>query len=235
METKKRGNFTKVQSLMAAYAVSLRKEGKTYKEIVELCGEIDPDKSVSLDWCKRNLKDIEKQKLSPELVAEATCLEQIAKLAVLPKGISSAECKMIIKHNHRLKDAEEIFKLYKKYKAKTLASVPEAFFRPSCLQPNQAKQSFKKIISSGNYIYDIVADYVSDICQQYPEVYSHAVRRELASIVFPELKLMGGGALRCKHLERAVEALTERVVQQEECSVIPAKAITDFDDEYIPY
>lgn len=230
MEQNKRGNFTKVKSLMADYAVSLRKEGKTYKEIVELCGEIDPDKSVSLDWCKKNLKDVEK-----EIAAEALCLDQIAKLAVMPKGISSVECKMIIKHNHKLTDAEEIFKLYKKYKAKTLASVPKAFFRPSCLQPNQAKQSFKKIISSGNYIYDIVADYVSDICQQYPEVYSHAVRRELASIVFPELKLMGGGATRCSYLERAVEALTERVVQQEECVVLPAKAITDFDDEYIPY
>lgn len=235
MEQRKRGNFTKVKPLVAAYAVSLREEGKSYKEIVELCSEIDPDKSVSLDWCKKNLKSVKKQKLSPELAAEATCLEQITKLAVLPKGISSAECKLIIKHNHKLTEAEEIFKLYKKYKAKILASVPNAFFRPSCLQPNQAKQSFKKIISSGNYIYDIVADYVSDICQQYPEVYSHAVRRELASIIFPELKLMGGGATRCNYLEKAVESLTERVVQQEECIVIPAKAIPDFDDEYIPY
>ena len=112
MEQNKRGNFSKVQSLMAAYAVSLRKEGKTYKEIVELCAEIDPERSVSLDWCKKNLKSVEKQKLSPELAAEALCLEQIAKLAVLPKGISSAECKMIIKHNHKLTDGEEIFKLY---------------------------------------------------------------------------------------------------------------------------
>ncbi len=224
-----------VTPLLEAYAVSLRKEGKTYKEIVATCAEIDKYKAVTLDWCKKHLKGVEKQRLSTEQAAEATCIEQITTLAVMPKGISSSECKLIIKHNHHLSDAEEIFKLYKKYKAKTLASVPEAFFRPSCLQPNQAKQSFKKIISSGNYIYDIVADYVSDICQQYPEVYSHAVRRELASIVFPELKLMGGGALRCKHLERAVEALTERVVQQEECVVIPAKAITDFDDEYIPY
>jgi hypothetical protein len=36
-------------------------------------------------------------------------------------------------------------------------------------------------------------------------------------------------------LEKAVESLTERVVQQEECIVIPAKAMPDFDDEYIPY
>lgn len=235
METKKRGNFTKVQSLMAAYAVSLRKEGKTYKEIVELCGEIDPDKTVSLDWCKRNLKDIEKQKLSPEQAAEAVCLEQITALAILPKGISSSECKLIIKHNHKLSDPEEIFKLYKKYKAKVVSTTPEAFFRPSCLQPNQAMQSFQKILSSGNYIYDVVADYVSDICQQYPEVYSNAVRRELASIIFPELKLMGGGSVRCSYLERAVEALTERVVQQEECIVQIPKPVLNFDDEQFPY
>lgn len=225
----------RVTPLLEAYAVSLRKEGKTYKEIVSLCSGIDKYKAVTLDWCKKHLKDVKKQRLSTEQAAEVVCTEQITALAILPKGISSSECKLIIKHNHKLSDPEEIFKLYKKYKAKVMSETPKAFFRPSCLQPNQAMQSFKKILSSGNYIYDVVADYVSDICQQYPEVYSNAVRRELASIIFPELKLMGGGSVRCSYLERAVEALTERVVQQEECIVQIPKPVLNFDDEQFPY
>ena len=62
-------------------------------------------------------------------------------------------------------------------------------------------------------MYDTIADYVNDYCVDNPEVYGDAVRRELANILFPELKLMGGGAIRCKHLEEAVETLKERVPQ----------------------
>ena len=44
---------SKVKPLVANYAISLRKEGKKYSEIVELCAQIDATQSVTLDWCKR--------------------------------------------------------------------------------------------------------------------------------------------------------------------------------------
>ena len=227
---------SKVKPLVAAYAISLRKEGKQYKEIVELCNQIDKSESITLDWCKRNLKLVEKEVVTPEGKLEAICLEQIKALATLPKGITSSECKRIIKHNHKLEDAEEIYKLYKKYKTKLLSNEPKAFFRPSCLQPNRAEASFKKILTSGNYIYDVVADYVSDICQEYTEVYADAVRRELASLIFPELKLMGGAQLRMQHLEHCVEKLKQRVKQQE-CVVQEPMSRGSFyiDEDELPY
>ena len=55
----------------------------------------------------------------------------------------------------------------------------------------KATRSFKQILSSGNYLYDVIADVVNDICTEFPEVYSSSVRRELASIIFPELKANG--------------------------------------------
>ena len=91
---------SKVKPLVAAYDISLRKEGKQYKEIVELCNQIDKSESITLDWCKRNLKLVEKEVVTPEGKLEALCLEQIKALATLPKGITSSECKRIIKHNH---------------------------------------------------------------------------------------------------------------------------------------
>ena len=227
---------TKVLPLVAAYAVSLRKEGKTYPEIVALCSEVDRSNSVTLDWCKKELKNVPKEDVD---FIEETCLGQITILALMPKGITYVECYKIIAHNHKLDTTKpendyKVYELYKKYKAKVLKA-EGTFFRPSSIQPNKAVQSFKQLLSCANYLYDSVADYVDDYCRDNPETYPSAVRRELASIIFPELKLMGGGSVRCSYLERAVEALTERVVQQEECVVIPAKAITDFDDEYIPY
>ena len=80
-----------------------------------------------------------------------------------------------------------------------------------------------------------IADYVNDYCIDNPEVYPDSVRRELANILFPELKLMGGGAIRCKYLEESVETLCKRVPQIE--SVEPFTKDPDFfiEDKHIPY
>ena len=205
---------SKVKPLVAQYAISLRKEGKKYTDIVELCSQIDKSGSVTLDWCKRNLKSVEIETVD---LVEQNCLDQITKLALLPKGVTYAECKKIIAYNHKIdlySDSANtsIYSLYKKYKSK-IQKVEGTFFRPSSIQPNRAQQSFKQLLSCANYLYDTIADYVNDYCVDNPEVYGDAVRRELANILFPELKLMGGGAIRCKHLEEAVETLKERVPQ----------------------
>lgn len=205
---------SKVKPLVAQYAISLRKEGKKYTDIVELCSQIDKSSSVTLDWCKRNLKSVEIETVD---LVEQNCLDQITKLALLPKGVTYAECKKIIAYNHKIdlySDSANtsIYSLYKKYKSK-IQKVEGTFFRPSSIQPNRAQQSFKQLLSCANYLYDTIADYVNDYCVDNPEVYGDAVRRELANILFPELKLMGGGAIRCKHLEEAVETLKERVPQ----------------------
>jgi len=226
---------SKVKPLVAEYAVSLRKEGKTYREIVGLCAEIDPTESITLDWCKRNLNKVEKQKQTTHQQQEDLCLQQITTLAILPKGVTSTECKKIIRHNHKINDNEEVIKLYKKYKQKVIVNNPKAFFRPSCLQPNRAMSSFKSILSSGNYIYDVVADHVEDICRQYTEVYSSAVRRELAAIIFPELQLMGGGANRMAYLEKAVDILEDRVPQQKESCVVYSTPLFYVNEDELPY
>jgi len=205
---------SKVKPLVAQYAISLRKEGKKYTDIVELCSQIDKSGSVTLDWCKRNLKSVEIETVD---LVEQNCLDQITKLALLPKGVTYAECKKIIAYNHKIdlySDSANtsIYSLYKKYKSK-IQKVEGTFFRPSSIQPNRAQQSFKQLLSCANYLYDTIADYVNDYCVDNPEVYGDAVRRELANILFPELKLMGGGAIRCKYLEEAVETLKERVPQ----------------------
>lgn len=226
---------SKVKPLVAEYAISLRKEGKTYREIVGLCAEIDPTESITLDWCKRNLSEVEKQKPTTFQQQEELCLKQITMLAVLPKGVTSTECKRIIKHNHKLTASDEVVKLYKKYKNRVSANNPDAFFRPSSLQPDRAMSSFKDVLASGNYLYDTIADHVYNICREYPEVYSSAVRRELASIIFPELQLMGGGANRMAYLEKAVVTLEDRVPQQKESCVAHRTPLFYVEEDELPY
>ena len=82
---------SKVKPLVAEYAISLRKEGNKYSDIVELCSQIDKTNSVTLDWCKRNLKNIEKVKNIEDYNIEKNCLDQIIIIGKSPKGISSAE------------------------------------------------------------------------------------------------------------------------------------------------
>ena len=64
---------SKVKPLVAEYAISLRKEGKKYTDIVELCSQIDTTRSVTLDWCKRNLKNVEIETIDS---IERNCIEQ---------------------------------------------------------------------------------------------------------------------------------------------------------------
>ena len=83
---------SKVKPLVAQYAVSLRKEGKKYAEVVELCSQIDKTNSITIDWCKRNLKDVVIETVD---IIEQNCINQITTLALMPKGVTYAECKMI--------------------------------------------------------------------------------------------------------------------------------------------
>ena len=202
---------SKVKPLVANYAISLRKEGKKYREIVELCAQIDATQSVTLDWCKRELKSVKKETID---LVEQACLDQITHLALLPKGISYPECRKIIAYNHKLDSETSVYDLYKKYKAK-VQKIEGAFFRPSSIQPNRAAQSYKELLQYTNVLYDTIADYICDYCRDNPEVYPDSVRRELANLLFPELKISGGAMVRCNHLENAVETLCKRVEQQE--------------------
>lgn len=229
---------SKVKPLVAQYAVSLRKEGKKYAEVVELCSQIDKTNSITIDWCKRNLKDVVIETVD---LVEQNCLDQITKLALLPKGVTYAECKKIIAYNHKVdlySDSANtsIYSLYKKYKSK-IQKVEGTFFRPSSIQPDRAQQSFKQLLSCANYLYDTIADYVNDYCIDNPEVCSDSVRREIANIMFPELKLMGGGAVRCRHLEESVEILCQRVPQKsyKDNTPEPIGELFYIDESELPY
>jgi len=227
---------SKVKPLVAQYAISLRKEGKKYPEIIELCSQIDKTESITLSWCKKNLKDVVIETVD---VIEQNCINQITTLALMPKGVTYAECKKIIAYNHKFNSdvgSDIIYSIYKKYKNK-IQKIEGTFFRPSSIQPDKAVQSFKQLLSCANYLYDTVADYVNDYCTDNPEVCSDSVRREIANIMFPGLKLMGGGAVRCKHLEESVEILCQRVPQKsyKDNTPEPIGELFYIDENELPY
>lgn len=70
-------------------AIELRRKGLTYQEISSAL-----DGAVSVDWCKRNLKGIQKEKVS-----DACVLELIEK-ATRPEGMTVYEANAVMfKHN----------------------------------------------------------------------------------------------------------------------------------------
>ena len=117
-----------------------------------------------------------------------------------------------------------------------MQKIDGTFFRPSSIQPNRAQQSFKELLQYTNVLYDIIADYVCDYCRDNSEVYPDAVRRELANLLFPELKINGGVMVRCQYLEKSVNILCERVKQQES-SVVEYYEKPEFyiDEDELPY
>ena len=155
----------------------------------------------------------------------------------MPKGITYVECYAIIAHNHNLQNKAEIYSLYTKYKAKVMKK-EGTFFRPSSIQPDKASISLNQLVGYVNVLYEAVADYVCDYCRENPDTYPSAVRRELASMVFPELNIMGG-ANRFSYLEKSVETLIERVPQVDKCNNVYnnvcATNIIDIEESDIPY
>lgn len=205
---------SKVLPAVKAYAVSLREEGKTYSEIVTLCNQIEKPPAVTLDWCKRTLKDV--CKTPDKSDAEASCIQTITNLALRPEGVTATECYGVIKTLHNFNDYEEyhglVQDLYKKYKAK-VKKTEGVLFRPSSIQPNNAQKSFNRLLELSTYLYEQIEDYLNDYKYDFPDVSTDMVKREIATLTFPELKLMGGVGVRCNYLHNSVEALKSRVEQ----------------------
>ena len=118
-------------------AVMLRQQGHTYSEISQLLNG-----AVSVDWCKRNLKEVKKEKLSD------ACIDELVLKATRPEGVTVYEANSIIfKHNKDKSLSKDQIKNIRK-KASTTDS--DCLFRPAWVEPTAPAQSYKTLIPVGS-------------------------------------------------------------------------------------
>lgn len=155
-----------------AEATRLRQLGYKYKEIAHLLGGV-----VSVDWCKRNLKQV---KLP---VTEDACLNEIIQLATRPEGVSVYEANgVIIKHN---KDIELTKEKMRQIRDKAKSKNPECLFRPGWISTEKPTESYKAFCSYLLHIQDELDNMVRWYCDSFPETQTSTVKYELLEYLKP--------------------------------------------------
>lgn len=179
-------------------AVALRKQGLTYKQIVERV-----DGRVSVDWCKRNLKAVEYKK------AEDPILIEVIALALRPEGCTNYELTgIVMKHNPELIDKKGTY--MSAYKRKARGRNKNSLFRPSWISPTKAFESSQAMYSIADSIFERIQEAVADYTDMFPEVKDKkAILDEIVKISNAHL-VKEGLSTRLSRYEKVVERLIDR-------------------------
>lgn len=219
-----------MNAALYAYAEGLRVEGKTYAEIVSLCSTVGD--GVTLNWCKRNLKEVKIAMVSDEAQRDAACFEEITASAKRKKGITPGEAYAVIRrvyglfgsnsseHNERNQEdkvqKELLDNIYKRVKHKVTRAHADALFRPASVNPYKAVESKKVLFELAHEIYECIESVLESYkCLVFQgseeEWHRNSVLHELLTISCPSLHLKGGMLTRCEYLDSVCDKLDERL------------------------
>lgn len=155
-----------------AEAIRLREKGHTYREIVEaLNGQL------SLDQCKKNLKDV----LKPE--QDDACLNELIQLATRPEGVSVYEANGVIMNHNKDKQLTKDQMRYIRTKAKAKNS--NCLFRPDWVSTTSPQDSYKAFCAYVLHMQDEVDNLVRWYCEAFPDTKESAVKYELLEYLKP--------------------------------------------------
>lgn len=136
-------------------AIVLRQQGHTYPEISQAL-------SVSVDWCKRNLKGVKVTKKVDPILSE------IMELALRPEGCTNYELTGVVyKHNQELIGKGDYMSSYKR---KARSKNKNCLFRPAWISPTKAVESQQALYSLANDLYERIQEAVADYTSLFPEV-----------------------------------------------------------------
>lgn len=176
-------------------AMSLRKQGMTYKQISSSL-----DGAVSIDWCKKNLKNIKKSQ------SNDLCIQEIIKLGCRPQGTTEYEATAVVFKYYENASTDKI--RYLKNKAKEI--------EPKCLihtgwidhmNPSKSHDSLNTIVL---HLMDHLDLLVEDYLELYPNCNKWSVRHEMLKLAFSD-KISGEPlASRLYKNELLAEMLQER-------------------------
>lgn len=153
-------------------AISLRQQGLTYAEISSSLNG-----TVSVDWCKRNLKGV----LKPE--QDDACLNELIQLATRPEGVSVYEANgVIMKHN---KDKQLTKDQMRYIRTKAKAKNPNCLFRPDWVSTTRPQDSYKAFCAYVLHMQDEIDNLVRWYCEAFPDTKESSVKYELLEYLKP--------------------------------------------------
>lgn len=177
-------------------AILLRQQGLTYPEISSSLNG-----AVSVDWCKRNLKQIK----TP--IIEDACLNEIISLATRPEGVSVYEANgIIIKHN---KDTQLSKEKMRQIRDKAKTKEPKCLFRPDWVSTERPEDSYQAFCAYLIHIQDELDNITRWYCDTFPDTKPSSVKYELLEYLKPSKDSMSLSR-RIERAEQLCEHMEER-------------------------
>lgn len=178
-------------------AVALRQQGLTYKEISN-----ELDGAVSIDWCKRNLKQIR----TP--VVEDECVNAVIEKAIRPEGVSVYEANgIIMEHNKALTMTKSQMRTIRE---KAKMKNPECLFRQEWMSTKDPVKSHKAFCAYVLHMQDEIDNIVRWYCDTFPETKPSSVKYELLEYLKPSKDSISLGN-RISKAENLCEVMQERI------------------------
>lgn len=176
-------------------AESLRKQGMTYKDIVSRL------EGITLDWCKKNLKDVKVVKESDE------CLRELITLGCRPEGITHYEANGLIYKYHPNVNTNKLN--YLKDKARKLES--SFVLHSGWIDYMKPNESHKAMNAFAIHLMDQVDCMVEDYTQMYPNSNKWSVRYEMLKLAFSKQISPEPLSSRVYTNEKLAEVMEERL------------------------
>lgn len=210
-------------------AIKLRELGLGYKEIAEKLG-------CSVQWCKVNLKDVQKN------TKESNLIEKCITLGLRPQGITTVEIRKTLVSVYDVTDNEggltdEGLRLYKKIKTK-VREKEGTIVRPAWMVPEHVDEVFKAVLQAVDNIDRRIDEEIVDVIsvinpskEDYDSTY-----KSLQSQIF-NLTYIGRSFSKKEYegilssLEQTVIELKKRVKQLEVDRKMTKEFIVDEDTE----
>lgn len=135
-------------------AIKLRELGLGYKEIAEKLG-------CSVQWCKVNLKDVQKN------TKESNLIEKCIALGLRPQGITTVEIRKALVSVYDVTDDEggltdEGLRLYKKIKTK-VREKEGTIVRPAWMVPEHVDEVFRAVLQAVDNIDRRIDEEIVDV------------------------------------------------------------------------
>lgn len=177
---------------MKEEAITLRQEGHTYKEIAEAL-------SVSVDWCKKNLKDVSKG------LKNEPYIDEIITLATRPEGITVYEANGIIMKHHTDKQLSQ--SEMSNIRAKAKRKNKDCLFRPEWISVENPSSSYKSLCAYVLHLQDEIDNVVRWYCDEHQNISPDSVRAEIIEYIKPTKTPL---PIRVARAETMIEILSDR-------------------------
>lgn len=198
----------KISYEVKSKAIELRRQGKAYKDIA-----LYLDGAVSVDWCKRNLQSVEKDKDLQWVVEQLVLDKAKTRYGCTNKEIvaiiQDVKGKLCVNEDDEIEEHVEVSALKRRLSSRD----KDVLFRPEFINKHKPSYSLDLMLEYANELHDVLNQFASryslNVFGSECAINSNYIIYELLSLSHPKFSKWGVEQ-RCEYLSCVVKKLNER-------------------------